>query len=154
MGLRPSPYVSVRGVLWLKEESHGDPSNPETSTLPSTTPLVGTAATMVKATEGAAAPSDLEDSRKRPAEKSLTDIEVPPAAVLETNQRIKSMIRFEINLRSNGVAANDASKVAYPTIVKNIYNELFKEDSTLLIQPVSEWPAMFEASENRPKNTP
>ena len=29
MGLRPSPYVSFRGVLWLKEESHGDPSDPE-----------------------------------------------------------------------------------------------------------------------------
>ena len=24
MGLCPSPYVSVRGVLWLKEESHGN----------------------------------------------------------------------------------------------------------------------------------
>jgi hypothetical protein len=29
MGLRPSPYVSVRGILWLMEESHGDPSDPE-----------------------------------------------------------------------------------------------------------------------------
>jgi len=29
MGLRPSPNVSVRGMLWLKEESHGDPSDPE-----------------------------------------------------------------------------------------------------------------------------
>ena len=37
---------------------------------------------MAKATEEAAAPSDLEDSRKRPAEKSLTNIEVPPAAEL------------------------------------------------------------------------
>jgi hypothetical protein len=29
MGLRPSPYVSVRGVLWLMEELHGDPADPE-----------------------------------------------------------------------------------------------------------------------------
>jgi hypothetical protein len=67
---------------------------------------------MAKATEETAAPSDLEDFCKRPAEKSLTHIEVLPEAELETNQRIKSIIRFEINLRSNGVAANDASKVA------------------------------------------
>ena len=120
----------------------------------STTPLVGTAVTMAKATEEAAAHSDLEDSRKRPAEKSLTDIEVPPAAELETNQRIKKYDPVRNHLRSNGVAANDASKVAYPTIVKNIYNGLFKEDYTLVIQPVSEWPAMFEASENRPKTPP
>jgi len=82
---------------------------------------------MAKTTEEAAAPSDLEDSRKRPAKKSLTSIEVPPTAELETNQRIKSVIRFEINLRSNGVAANNASEVAYPTIVQNNYNKLFKK---------------------------
>jgi len=29
MGHRPSPYVSVRGMLWLKEESHSDPPDPE-----------------------------------------------------------------------------------------------------------------------------
>jgi hypothetical protein len=29
MGLRPSHYVSACGVLWLKEESHSDPSDPE-----------------------------------------------------------------------------------------------------------------------------
>jgi hypothetical protein len=29
MGLRPSPCVIVRGMHWLKEESHGDPLDPE-----------------------------------------------------------------------------------------------------------------------------
>jgi hypothetical protein len=29
MGLRPSPYVSVRGVLWLKEEAQGDSADQE-----------------------------------------------------------------------------------------------------------------------------
>ena len=29
MGLCPSPYVSIREMLWLKEESHTNPSYPE-----------------------------------------------------------------------------------------------------------------------------